>query len=251
MDTHFPFMPPNSDFTSGEQLYLNYLMTRNRIADLTITPPEQRSLLKLYREEITYLDSELERLFNKLKARGELSKTLIIFTGDHGELLGEFGKFGHKSARLGSPLTHVPLLIWGDDIPDKTIRSPVSLVDIVPTIYDYIGISPQDGLDGHSLRPVIESGEQPKTPAISELGHHPFAYSGPPSKDTTTISVETDNGLIVGDWLNNNPPSEQLSEYEILRERREELNVEHETYSDNNDIDSATKQRLQDIGYLE
>lgn len=251
MDTHFPYMPPNSEISSAKQLYLNYRMTRNRIADVSIIPQEQRSLLKLYREEIEYLDNELRKLLDKLEARGELSNTLIVFTADHGELLGEFGQFAHKSARLGSPLTHVPLIMWCEDFPKKKVREPVSLVDIVPTLYDYLNVPSPDGLDGQSLRPVIEKEETPITPAISETGHDPMNFDVPPSKDTTVVSVETDNGIIVGDWLHNNPPSSELDEYQLLNERREILDITDDSYTEASDMDNETKQRLQDLGYLE
>lgn len=251
MDTHFPYMSPNSEMPASKQLYLNYRMTRNRIADVSISPQEQRSLLKLYREEIEYLDYELGELLDKLEARGELSNTLIVFTADHGEMLGEYGQFGHKSARLGTPLTHVPLIMWCKDFPSKKIHTPVSLVDIVPTIYNYLGISSPDGLDGQSLQTVIEKDAMPVTPAISEMGHDPMDFGGPPSKDTTVVSVETENGIIIGDWLHNNPPSQNLDEYELLCERRETLDVKDNTYSENDDMDNETKQRLQDLGYLE
>jgi arylsulfatase A-like enzyme len=251
MDTHFPYMAPDSEISPARQLYLNYRMTRNRIADVSITPQEQRSLLNLYREEIEYLDYELGELIDELDAREELSDTLIVFTADHGELLGEYGQFAHKSARLGTPLTHVPLILWCQDFPSKKVHTPVSLVDIVPTIYDYLDIPSPDGLDGHSLRPVIENDARPVTPAISEMGHDPMNFGGPPSKDTTVVSVETDEGIRVGDWLRNDPPSENLDEYELLRQRREALDAKDDTYSVDSDMNSETKSRLQDLGYLE
>lgn len=251
MDTHFPFKAPNSEFTPGKQLWLNYQMTRNRIADKSIPPAEQRSLLKLYCEEISYLDRELGKLLNELESQGELSKTLIIFTADHGELLGEYGQFAHNSARLGSPLTHVPFIIWSEKFSDKKVHSPVSLVDIVPTIYDLLDIPQPDGLDGQSLRPVIERNDTPETPAISEMGHDPISFDAPPSKETTVVSVETQEGISIGDWLNNNPPSRDLDEYELLCERREALNPENNSYTSNSSMDSEARQRLQDLGYLE
>ncbi|ESP88952.1 sulfatase [Candidatus Halobonum tyrrellensis G22] len=251
MDTHFPYMAPDSEFTPSEQLWLNYRLTRNRVAGRSIPPAEQRSILGLYREEITYLDRELGTLLRGLESRGELSETLIVFTADHGELLGEFGQFGHRSARLGSPLTHVPLVVWSEDLPARRVHTPVSLVDVVPTIYDYLGVAPPDGLDGRSLRPVIDGDEEPTTPALSEMGHDPMDFGGPPSKETTVVSVETDSDLVVGDWLHDDPPSEDLPEYELLRGRREMLDAGDDSYAGDSDMSGGTKRRLRDLGYLE
>lgn len=251
MDTHFPYMAPNSDFDHSNQMKLNYRMTRNRVADRAIDPEDQRSILELYREEIRYLDSELERLLSELEERNELSKTLIIFTADHGELLGEYGKFAHKSARLDSPLTEVPLIMWADNLPDRTIHQPVSLVDIVPTIYDYLNIDIPSSIDGHSLRPVIDQNKSPETPAISEIGHDPMNFEGLPSKKTTVVTIETEDRLVTADWLNGDIPNTESEELDILRNRRSVVQEDHSSDVNKHTQDSTTKKRLKDLGYLE
>ena len=83
------------------------------------------------------------------------------------------------------------------------------------------------------------------------MGNDPQNFGVPPSKDTTVVSVETNNGMIVADWLHNNPPAEDLEEYELLQKRRELLKQNEDSYSEDSDMDSEAKQRLQDLGYLE
>lgn len=251
MDTHFPYMPPDSDYSRKEQIRLNYRMTRNRVSDKSITPKDQRSILDLYSEEINYLDSELQKLFQELEDQGELSKTLIIFTADHGELLGENGKFAHKSARLDSPLTHVPLVVWAEDLPSRWVHEPVSLVDIVPTVYDYFDIVNHSSVDGCSLRPVIEGDDTPKTPAISEMGHDPQDFQGPPSKDTAVVSIETERGLFTADWLNGDVPTTSSDESELLYNRRSEIKDTGGSNVGKQLQDDSAQKRLKDLGYLE
>lgn len=251
MDTHFPYMPPSSEYSTKDQIKLNYRMTRNRVSDRSIAPKDQRSILDLYCEEINYLDSELEKLFEELEDQGELSNTLIIFTADHGELLGEHGTFAHKSARLDSPLTHVPLIMWAKNLPNKWIHDPVSLVDIVPTVYDYFDITNYGSVDGCSLRPVIEGDRTPKTPAISEMGHDPQDFQGPPSKETAVVSIETERGLFTADWLNGNVPDTSSDEFELLYNRRSEIEDTGNSNVGEQLQDDSAQKRLKDLGYLE
>lgn len=251
MDTHFPYMAPNSDYTNTEQMQLNYRMTRNRVNDRPIKPSDQRSLLDLYCEEINHLDSKIDNLFRELKEQGELSETLVIFTADHGELLGEYGKFGHKSARLDSPLTHVPLTIWAEDLPSRWVHHPVSLVDIVPTICDYSGTPVADSMDGNSLRPVIEGKESPETPAISEMGHDPQKFRGSPSEETAVVSIWTEGGSLTADWLNEDVPTKNSNKLDILIDRRSKIQNIGSNSIEEQIQDDETKERLKDLGYLE
>ena len=69
-----------------------------------------RSPVAAYDEEIRFVDHQLRRLFEALAADGLLEATLVVVTADHGELLGEHGRFGH-GASLEEPLLRVPLLV--------------------------------------------------------------------------------------------------------------------------------------------
>ena len=117
---------------------------------------------------ITEADPMIGDLLNALETTGQAGNTVIIFTSDHGEMLGEHG-FWLKNAPW-EPCARVPLLIAGPGFPaGKVIDTPVSLVDIHATIADIVGGRRLDGIRGHSLLPLIEGDASHHAHVVMEL----------------------------------------------------------------------------------
>ncbi|WP_168120092.1 sulfatase-like hydrolase/transferase [Paenibacillus sp. HB172176] len=123
-----------------------------------------RAARKHYYAQITHIDYELGRLFGELKSQGLYDNTLILFTSDHGEMLGDFNLF-HKSAFYESS-AHVPFLLkWHEQANHSWTKGQladgaVQLADIYPTLLDAAGLwSAQDeeSRDGVSLLQAQES----------------------------------------------------------------------------------------------
>jgi arylsulfatase A-like enzyme/Flp pilus assembly protein TadD len=128
------------------------------------TPPEPfatRFAGRPYDGEIAYADSELGRLVDDLSARGELDRTLVVLTSDHGESLGEHDELTH-SYTLYDAVLAVPLIFSGPGVPAKRlVEGVVSLVDVAPTLYSLLGIAPVGGLDGVDLSPLWSGSSDP------------------------------------------------------------------------------------------
>lgn len=114
-----------------------------------------------YDGEIAYTDTQLGRILDALRGAGLYQRSLIIVTADHGESFGEDGGYFRHGKTLEAVSTHIPLIIK----PPGGRRSgvsrlwpgAVSLVDIVPTITDYVEMDRSaPAVDGVSLRPIIE-----------------------------------------------------------------------------------------------
>lgn len=112
---------------------------------------------------IAEVDHQIGRIINHLKSTGEYKDTLIIFTSDHGEMLGDhwaWGKGGYFDAS-----NHVPLIIRHPDAaaPARGVRvdALTESVDLMPTILDFIGIDTPQEVNGHNLKPWLV-GEQPE-----------------------------------------------------------------------------------------
>ncbi len=88
-----------------------------------------------YDGSIAYIDAEIGRLTSQLRARGELDRTLLVITSDHGELFGEHGLWEHTS-NLYYKLLHVPLIVrWPGHVPaGETVDAEVSLRDLAATV---------------------------------------------------------------------------------------------------------------------
>jgi arylsulfatase A-like enzyme len=173
-DAHIPYVPPEpflSEFTADSTNILD-LHVLDKIQGRPTYPLFKRNLYQhleripnleyvadLHRAEIAYLDYEIGRLLDHLEQLGILDDVLIVAFGDHGENMTEHDAwFDH--AGLYDTVVHVPLLISGKGVPRATVDSLVSLVDVMPTVLDLMGMDTPAGLDGRSLMPVMRGESQ-------------------------------------------------------------------------------------------
>lgn len=121
---------------------------------------------------IEYLDDRIGDLLALLRRNDLLKNTIVIYTSDHGELAGEHGLWWKHSWHEAA--TRVPLFVQlpshrhGGTEPAE-IETPVSLVDLFPTICGLTGVSPPDALDGMDLSLAVRSGREPdRYPVFSD-----------------------------------------------------------------------------------
>lgn len=121
--------------------------------------PEEavRNARHAYYAMITDIDEKIGELLNILKKTGLDENTIVVFTSDHGEMLGERGIWYKKT--LFEDAVKVPLLISAPErFSPKRIKENVSLVDLLPTLVDFAGGDVkefQSALDGASLTGLI------------------------------------------------------------------------------------------------
>jgi hypothetical protein len=140
----------------------------------------------LYYALIEEVDVQIGKLLHKLGDDG-MNNTLIVFTSDHGEMLGAHGRRDKNTFYEES--SHVPLFVsYRGTIQERTaVDDLVSHLDVFATILDYIGAPQWDDSDGRSLRPLIEQRE---------------------------ISESHDEDVVVGEWDFRKPIGDQLSDLE-------------------------------------
>jgi len=111
---------------------------------------------------LTYLaDQQVGRLITALEQAGALDDTLIVFTSDHGEHLGQHAMY--QKMELYEQAARVPLIISGPAVhPGQSINVPVSHLDLVPTALELLGCDVPAGLDGRSLAKSVGSGITPE-----------------------------------------------------------------------------------------
>jgi arylsulfatase A-like enzyme len=110
-----------------------------------------------YDGELAYADAQLGRLLERLRRDPEWSRTLLIVVGDHGEGLHEHGERFHANL-VYETTQHVPLIIRAPGASAVRVAEPVSLVDLMPTVLDYVGIDFPGEVRGTTLRDGIEGG---------------------------------------------------------------------------------------------
>lgn len=121
-----------------------------------------------YAAMIENIDRQVGRFIDLVRERGELDNTLIVYASDHGEMLGDHGRWGKSTWH--EPSVGVPLVVAGPGVSSgATCTSPVVLHDLPVWFVDRAGASPLPDVDGRSLQPVLDD------PAAS---HRDVAVSG-------------------------------------------------------------------------
>jgi arylsulfatase A-like enzyme len=114
-----------------------------------------------YYASISYTDAQVGRLLGALEKEGLAKDTVVVFWGDHGWQLGDHGLW-HKHTNF-ELATRAPLIV---SVPSgksagKKCEAPVEFVDVYPTLADLCGLPVPAGLDGKSLRPLLENPAAP------------------------------------------------------------------------------------------
>jgi len=140
---------------------------RNRSA----TPEDVLLARRQYCASSTAIDDQVGEMLDALEERGQLDNTYLVFSSDHGEMLGDHGFFTKTFAYEAS--LHVPLLVAGPGIEGGRVSDTVvELHDINPTICEMASVAPQENIDARSFLPVARGEVAEHRPnAISSQRH--------------------------------------------------------------------------------
>jgi arylsulfatase A-like enzyme/Flp pilus assembly protein TadD len=215
----------------------------------------------LYSGEIAYTDYCVGQVIEKLKSLGLCDSTLLIIVGDHGEALGEHGEAEHGYFVYQSALK-VPFIIRPPGpARSRRVTDVVSLVDVVPTILNYLGIEIPAHVQGRELSGYLNG------KVSSDQKRYVYAES----LIATKYDCNPLFGLVGEQWKYIETTGPEL--YDLTRDRREEDNlVEKETnrarlmrvqlreliaslVSDKGvdseiELDEESKRRLESLGYV-
>jgi arylsulfatase A-like enzyme len=115
-----------------------------------------------YDTEVAFVDHHVGRLLAAIEDQPRLARrTLVVFTADHGESLGEHGYWGH-GRNLHEPGLRIPMgFTWADRIRPQVIDSPALILDVAPTVLSLLGLPPEEGFRGHDWGGVFAGGAAP------------------------------------------------------------------------------------------
>jgi arylsulfatase A-like enzyme len=142
--------------------YRERAFSREEFRDPSLIP----YMMSNYFGLVTEIDDWIGRILEELDRTGMRENTLIIFTSDHGEMLGSHGMYG--KACFYEESAHIPLIInFPKQIEPTEVESYVTLLDLFPTIMGYTGVETEER-DGQDLRPLVAGHKPAKNVVVTE-----------------------------------------------------------------------------------
>ena len=177
-DPHPPFIPPreyldlfDARTMPGPHFQESDLEQQRRLAAIDFQgaaeSPERRDAKEIqakYYAMIALIDDQLARILESLDATNQRESTVVIFTSDHGESLGDHGLL-QKGCRFYEGLVRVPLIFSCPGQIESGVRSPalVELIDKTATILDLCGLDIPEWVQGRSLGPIHRGEKSPQS----------------------------------------------------------------------------------------
>jgi arylsulfatase A-like enzyme len=154
----------------------------------------RRTVIPTYMGLIRQIDDHLGRLFAFMEAQGLLEETLIVFTSDHGDYLGDHW-LGEKEL-FHEPSVRVPLIVVhpGQSVRGQVSDALVEAIDVVPTLLEALGVAgPNHVLEGQSLLPNVLDG----APLDREAVFSEIDYATYQARHELSIDLNTARGAMV------------------------------------------------------
>jgi uncharacterized sulfatase len=155
---YFDFYPLESirpqPFSPGETSIAPPCAYTSHPPNLGMSELEQRKAVRAYHASTSFMDAQVGRVLDELKALGLEKNTIVLFWADHGWCLGEHGQW--EKQNLFEPATHVPFIIAGAGKKGQVCERTTEHLDIYPTLVDLCGLknAPTD-LHGSSVVPLL------------------------------------------------------------------------------------------------
>ena len=169
LDPHAPYDPVEKFASRIEFDYSKLPVPKHYYSDRLYdkrecSKDEIEFIKKLYVAEVESVDERVGFVLAMLRHKKLLDDTYIVFTSDHGEQFGERGLFEHgghgKGCHFYEVLVRVPLIMAGPGLPrGERVEDAVSLVGLMPTLQDLIGVKYENDMEGRSFAPVIFGGK--------------------------------------------------------------------------------------------
>lgn len=154
-----PWRRTDPDDVAGQPLPLQQLRQHNFEVDhdsvVHLDDPTDEQLQHLwehYLANVSAIDEQVGALLDTVEARGESDNTIIMFTSDHGEALGDHGHI--QKWTMYESVTRVPLITWGPGhiTAGQSRDGLCSLMDIGASVLDWAGVTPEVPMQAQSLR---------------------------------------------------------------------------------------------------
>ena len=167
-----------------------------------MTDRDHRMVRASYWAMCDLIDEQVGRMLKTLHRTGQQDNTIVIFTSDHGEMLGDHGIY-LKGPYFYEPAVHVPLIISSPGlIAPQTSTALVELTDLAQTLLDAAGLPHHPGMQGQSLWPMLHDGADPSRHRHDVYCEYYAAMSWHQNPSAQTTMVRTAGHKLTVDHAN-------------------------------------------------
>ena len=231
-DPHEPWDPPAEyarEYEPGYGDSLDGCIAPHRTEDLT--DKQMANVRAAYAGEVTLVDRWIGHLLDTLRETGRMEDTLVLFTSDHGCMMGEQGQIHKRFDRLRNQCTRLPLMIRHPkgEATGERVSGFCQHQDLMPTLLNLLGVSIPERVLGRDLWPqVLEGGSAPDY-VVSAFCHYACIRTGQWNhvRPWTT-------------WHLDEPDREEL--YDLEADPQELVNV----IADHRDVANGLSRRLEE-----
>jgi arylsulfatase A-like enzyme len=239
-----------------------------RAGTVTVEAERLTEFENLYDAQIRAVDDEIGALVKDLQRRGRYDDTLIVLTSDHGDAFGEHGVISHSTAPYDE-LVRVPWIIKlpGNRLAGEVVSDQVSLVDVLPTLLDAVGINDLTAISGCSRFPELRGASRPAgecSLAVSEIAEVEGAEATLALRTEQWKYLRFDGGREELYDLTSDPGEQrdllleipevlEHSDFQVVaefREKAEEILAARSTSRERVEVDALTLEELRALGYL-
>ncbi|GAD53520.1 choline-sulfatase [Halarchaeum acidiphilum MH1-52-1] len=273
MDAHLPYLPSSEhDLWGGKELRKLQSDMDDQVWEFSSGERpwwQRRALEGLYDGTIHQMDAEIERLVSELEARDKLENTLVVVTADHGEGFGEPSRIrpdsrvAAHSTGIHEVLTHVPLLAHFPGETDRSVVSDVASLTRFPSVVEAVVDGDSDPerrfipenhaiVSSHGLEEPMENRARRYVDDLYRFnGDARAVYEGSGDDVSKYVSWRNRRATVLS--------HDAKSSYRRTEDDEGRVDATFDQFTDRgvredsggmDDVDDATKQRLEDLGYV-
>jgi hypothetical protein len=177
------------------------------------TEQEYREIIAHYYGFVSYIDAQVGVILDALEESGQVDNTIVVFTTDHGDLTGAHGMI-FKAMVMYEELIRVPLIVRYPGVvpPGSVCTDYTHSIDLMPTLLEWAGAPVPEGVEGESLRGVLEDGQALDRDA---------AFSSFPALGIQTRMIRTDRWKYCLNWR----PRQVDELYDLESDPHETINL--------------------------
>ena len=265
-EVHCPYNPPAPYAKKFAGWYEGPIDPTGKCGDTyynqeNLTPDDIQYLRDLYAGSVNFVDEFIGRLFANLKKLGIYDETMVVLLADHGESLGERGYIGHNF--LYEVQLRIPMIFHIPGYEAERIDDPVIGVDVMPTIFEVLGLGRLFPFQGRNLLPVIQGNSQIEEDRVLIAEQNTrmrvrkgnwtciFSRTGDPKDELYDLSDDPEQQK---DLAEENPEKvKELKQlYGRMLDSSKELSARFILGNQSKpQLDEATKEQLEALGYVQ